>query len=799
MEDYHDFIHQKSHVADGCGFEPVWMPDFLFDFQTHITDWAIRRGRSGIFADCGMGKGQSIGSKILTTDGFVRNDKLKIGDLAISSDGRSYPVIGIYYKKKQPTYKFSFSDGSCLVVDEDHLHIIRTNNDRQRNKKWRVLSTKELLGKNIRYGKNGKSKNYDVPVVRPIDFSCSHDSVVSPYVLGVLLGDGSLSGNIAISSADQEIIDRVRDELPPGVTLEKKKTSKYDYRIKTGLTGNKKHPFRQEIKNLGLLNKKSHNKFIPDNWGIHDNRIELLRGLMDTDGYIMNCGTSQYYSVSKALAIGVRDLVRSLGGIPTLKKKKTQLNGVRKRDCYIVTFSLNTMNPFYLSRKAVKWNPSPRDNGRWLDRIDRDIDQPTICISVASPDQSYVTDEYIVTHNTPMQLVWAENIARKTNGKILVLTPLAVSRQTIQEGEKFGIEVVRSQDGTAHRITVSNYERLHYFNPSDFVGVVCDESSCLKAFDGKRRKQVTRFLSKMKYRLLCTATAAPNDYIELGTASEALGELTQSEMLGMFFRNSDKKRHTLFKEGDFWNRAKYFFKAHSEIPFWRWVCSWARAIRMPSDLGYDDGKFILPELIVNQHVVKCDYLLPGEMYPIIATTLAEQRAERKATINERCEMVKSLIDHNHSVVVWCQYNPEGDLLEKMIPDAIQVAGADSDQSKEDKLMAFTNGDERVLITKPKIGAWGLNWQHCGHHTFFPSHSFEQWYQAVRRSLRFGRVDPVTVDIVTTEGEAGVTANLMSKQVKADTMFKMLVNEMNNTLNIKSENKHTESMEVPEWL
>ncbi|MCP4540282.1 MAG: DEAD/DEAH box helicase [Chloroflexi bacterium] len=404
------------------------------------------------------------------------------------------------------------------------------------------------------------------------------------------------------------------------------------------------------------------------------------------------------------------------------------------------------------------------------------------------------------TGKTPMQLVWAENVTRKTNKPVLVMTPLAVSAQTQREAEKFEIEVNRSRDGKhSGGIVITNYERLHYFDPSEFAGVVCDESSAIKAFDGKRRKQVTRFLSKMPYRLLCTATAAPNDYIELGTSSEALGYLTQSEMLAMFFRSSDKQRHSLFREGDFWNRDKWFFRAHSQTPFWRWVCSWARALQKPEDLGCDGAAFILPELEIQQHIIESTWCPPGELFPRLAKTLREQRDERKRTMQERCEKVAELVKHGRSAVVWCQYNAEGDMLEKLIPDAVQVAGKDTDEDKEARLNAFTLGNERVLVTKPKVGAWGLNWQHCGHQVMFPSHSFEQYYQAIRRSWRFGRKNPVHVDIVTTSGESGVTANLQKKQDKATAMFASLVAEMNNEYLVKTENQHTQSLEVPPWL
>lgn len=401
---------------------------------------------------------------------------------------------------------------------------------------------------------------------------------------------------------------------------------------------------------------------------------------------------------------------------------------------------------------------------------------------------------------TPMQLVWSQNVVEKTNGNVLVLAPLAVVAQTVREAEKFGIEAKASRDGSVtSKITVTNYESLHKFNASDFAGAVPDEVSCLKAFDGKRRKQVTRFMSKMEYRLGCTATAAPNDFIELGTIAEALGVMTQSDMLGTFFLSSDKKRHSLFKEGDFWNRAKYFFRAHSEVPFWRWVCSWAISLRKPSDLGFEDGAFVLPPLEVTQHVVPTKFRFPGELFVRVARTLKEQREERKRSMIERCEMAAKLVDHNEPAVVWCQYNEEGDRLEKMIPGAVQVAGCNSDDEKAERLNGFSKGDFRVLVSKPKLASFGLNWQHCGHQTFFPSHSFEQWYQAIRRSLRFGRVGPVRVDVVATEGESGVTDNLQKKERKAEEMFAALIEHMRHGAAMQLPNKHINEMELPTWL
>lgn len=401
---------------------------------------------------------------------------------------------------------------------------------------------------------------------------------------------------------------------------------------------------------------------------------------------------------------------------------------------------------------------------------------------------------------TPIYLAWAENVVRQTNKRVLIATPLSVSHQTVREGEKFGIECHRSNDGKpAGKITVTNYERLHLFNPDDYVGIVADESSILKNFDGTRKAEITEFCKKRPYRLLCTATAAPNDYIELGTTSEALGELGFMDMLNRFFKNeqntSDTKRH--------WNTTgggapKWRFKKHAEKVFWQWVSSWARACRKPSDLGYDDGRFILPPLHENQTMIENTRPLDGELFVRPAIGLKEQRDELRLTMEQRCEKAAELVSANGVAVVWCHMNAEGDLLESLIPESVQVSGSDSDDKKEEALNAFSDGKIRVLITKPKIAGFGLNWQHCAHMTFFPSHSFEQYYQSVRRCWRFGQTRPVTVDIITTGGGEAVLKNLQKKAVSADRMFSELVSYMNDSAKI-NQIKYDREMEAPSWL
>jgi hypothetical protein len=400
---------------------------------------------------------------------------------------------------------------------------------------------------------------------------------------------------------------------------------------------------------------------------------------------------------------------------------------------------------------------------------------------------------------TLIELVWAENIVRETKGRVLILTPLAVSHQTLNEAKKFGIECKRARHGELlDGISVTNYEQLQHFDPSDFVGMVCDESSILKSFDGAIRNHVTEFMKKLPYRLLATATAAPNDYIELGTSAEALGELGHIDMLNRFFKNEQGNSSTKRHYGEV---VKWRFKGHAEIPFWRWVASWAIALRRPSDLGFDDNGFILPPFVEKEHLVEIKEPAPGFLFTLPAIGLFEQREERRRTLEERCNWVNEVVkDTGKPALVWCHLNDEGDYLEKSIKDSVQISGRDTDESKEEKFIDFINGKIRVLVTKPKIGAWGLNLQHCSHITFFPSHSYEQYYQGVRRCWRFGQKNPVTVDIITTEGEKLIMKNLKRKAEAADRMFTNLVAEMTNATKInRNKNNFHKKEEIPSWL
>lgn len=406
---------------------------------------------------------------------------------------------------------------------------------------------------------------------------------------------------------------------------------------------------------------------------------------------------------------------------------------------------------------------------------------------------------------TPMSLAWAENVHRHTGKPILFLTPLAVGFQVVAEAEKFGHDAALSRDGSLPApITVTNYERLHYFNWRDFAGVVCDESSILKSFDGTTKADVTEFMRQIPYRLLVTATAAPNDYTELGTSSEALGGLGYMDMLTRFFINKDRsissRGRSAFQVssgGELGGAVQWRLKNHAERPFWRWVASWARAIRRPSDYGFADDAFVLPEMVQRVTEVQPSQTRGDRLFDLEAIGLQEEREETRRTINDRCEAAAAALTDAEHAVAWCHLNDESRLLSQLIDGAVELSGADSPDAKEEKLTAFTRGEIRVLVTKPIIGAWGLNWQHAHRMTYFPSHSYEQMYQAVRRMWRFGQTQPVTVDFITTPGGRRALESLERKAQRADRMFTELVAHMNEALRVQPYD-YDQEIRLPAW-
>ncbi len=355
---------------------------------------------------------------------------------------------------------------------------------------------------------------------------------------------------------------------------------------------------------------------------------------------------------------------------------------------------------------------------------------------------------------TVMQLEWAREVAERTGAPVLVLAPLAVAAQTQREAAKFGIpcKVCRCQADVDGPVAVANYEMLRHFDPSAFGGVVLDESSILKAYDGKTKKAICDAFASTPYRLCCTATPAPNDFMELGNHSEFLGYMDRADMLAKYFNHDGEKVR------------EWRLKGWAERMFWDWCATWAVMVRSPADIGFPADGFELPELRERVHRIESGVEPEGRLFNTAASDLASQRRARRDTLERRCDFAAALANGSDEPwVVWCELNDESEYLARAIPGAVEVRGSDSAEAKEEALSAFSEGRARVLVTKPSIAGFGMNWQHCSNVAFVGlSHSYEQYYQAVRRCWRYGQERPVDVHIVATELDESVVANVLRK-------------------------------------
>lgn len=357
---------------------------------------------------------------------------------------------------------------------------------------------------------------------------------------------------------------------------------------------------------------------------------------------------------------------------------------------------------------------------------------------------------------TAIELEWARHVSER--GRVLILAPLAVAAQVVAEGARFGVDarLARRDDGS--RIVVANYESMEHFDPAAFTGVVLDESSILKAFDGRTRTRLIESFRETPYRLAATATPAPNDFTELGNHSEFLGIRTRAEMLAEFFVH------------DMDTTQEWRLKGHAVTAFWKWVATWGAVVRSPADLGYDDSAYRLPPLQMHEHVIAVDTAdawRAGQLFATNAVTLSDQRATRRATLEKRAKQTAAIASMPGPCVVWVELNDEADAVVAGIPDAVEVRGNEEPEAKVEKLVAFAEGRIRVIVTKSSIAGFGLNWQHCARMVFVgASHSYEQTYQAIRRCWRFGQRSVVDVHIIRADTEQLVVDNYRRKEADA---------------------------------
>lgn len=380
---------------------------------------------------------------------------------------------------------------------------------------------------------------------------------------------------------------------------------------------------------------------------------------------------------------------------------------------------------------------------------------------------------------TLIQLSIAKNIVLETNKRVLILTPLAVAFQFIDEAEKIGVSDIEHVKNGNHskKIVIINYERLHLLDPSDFICVILDESSILKNFNGQIKNSITAFIKRVPYRFLSTATPSPNDFIELGTSSEALGYMGYMDMLTKFFKNNQSSADSTQNIGE-----KYYLKPHAERDFFAWVNSWALMFKRPSDLGdFDDTRYQLPNLNKTVHTVENQSMIDingqVQIFTPIAKSMSEVRLEQKQTVTQRCELAADLAQGKTSVY-WCNLNEESTLLSSLDNDAVEILGSMSIEKKEDILVNFAKGEIPRIITKARMTGMGLNWQHCNHTTFFPTFSYEQYYQAIRRFWRFGQKNDVKLDLIISDGQSRVIQAIDEKTKKAQELYLNLVANVN---------------------
>lgn len=367
---------------------------------------------------------------------------------------------------------------------------------------------------------------------------------------------------------------------------------------------------------------------------------------------------------------------------------------------------------------------------------------------------------------TLQQAVWAQKVCEHTGGNVIIAAPLCVAQQTVEEAASFGIEIkcCRHASDVESGITITNYEMLEHFDLESFVGVVLDESSVLKSHDGKMRQFITDAFRRTPYKLSCTATPSPNDWMELGNHAEFLGVMTSVEMLSTFFTHDG---------GD---TGKWRLKGHGKVKFWEWMATWSICIRSPADLGFDGSGYILPPLNLVEHVIESGELLEGHLFPVIAQSLTERRQAKKASIDSRLALAARLAnEHQGPLIVWCHLNEESERLAKMIDGAVEVTGSMSIEEKTRNIMAFTHGEKRALVSKASICGAGMNWQFCDTQIFAGMNdSYEQFYQAVRRCYRFGQKNVVTVHIISADTEGAVKDNIARKQAQSDVMAEEMV-------------------------
>jgi len=772
---YQDFLEQKTHVGVDSGFESDWMPDILYPFQKHLVQWAQQKGRGAIFADCGTGKtaiqltwGQNIIEKtnkpvLVLTPLSVATQTIKEGDkFGIETINRRNGIVPddkLVVTNYERLHYFNSSDFAGVVCDECfppdtpidvfnidnsltsmHIEDVRRGdtlfNANGRDNVEEIYKRK--INRAVRVGIGGRtitcSENH--PFFTMHGWRCAQD--IRP-------GDSIMATEAAVRM--------VRGDIP------------------SEIHSNEDAKILREI----LLSEMENETARGIGEGPQQGRVEKNRGIK-----------KQAAKERESLGVGTD---RTNIKIKSYEEPKITSQVL----CYA---SEDEPQAF---RAWGKWNGDDiaraRNEGLSVRELDFGIYYITGNTSTGFSNMLQSGLRKSRDENSHRG-GWAQSQGdnTKSNGRKENEKAEFVRVDSIEILERGHpqLEKYRNESGDIYF-----YDIKATRHPSFSInGLLVHNSSILKNYDGATRSAINDFMRKTPYRLLCTATAAPNDYIELGTSSEVLGEMGCADMISRFFKKVTKT----YTRKDEHRGGVYRFRGHAERHFWRWVCYWARSLRRPSDLGFSDDGFVLPSLNVRTHKVQATRAAEGMLFDMPATNFREEREAVRRTINERCEKASDILNsHNRQGIAWCHLNDESSLLKHLIKGAVEVKGGDTDEQKEEKISAFTNGEARVMVTKPKIAGFGMNWQHCSDQTYFPTHSYEQYYQAIRRSWRYGQENTVNVDIISTDGQSLIFENLKRKTVAAEKMFDMLVSYMRDELKIKTVNHCINKEEIPSWL
>jgi len=817
--DYDDFLKQKALVVAPSGITRKHddLHPALFPFQRAINLRTLAQGKFCNGANTGLGKALKNGTPVLTPTGWVAIEDIKVDDLVVGSDGCSTFVQGVFPQGVRPIYRVHFSDGCFVDCDESHLWRVQSSTHRYQGRPGKVVSTKWLLER--QENATPKTRKFFIPVVKPVYFPDA-ELPIDPYTLGVILGDGGIKYSQVSITTDDWIISQL--SIPSGCKVNHKEHNSEGvstYSIVQSEQSNQKgsNPMRRYLSGLGLTGKGACEKFIPSDYLFSSvgQRIKLLQGLLDTDGCPTLSGLSEYATSSKQLAFDVQHLVQSLGGTARIGIKESPMytyKGEKRtgQTAYRLTIKLPSyIDPFTLPRKVAAQTKTiqRKEPYRTIERIEPLEMAEATCISVDASDHLFVTENFIVTHNTVMQLDACTQLVKETDRPVLIIAPLAVSHQTHTEArDKFAIDtkvIAEQSDITGPGIYITNYQKLERFNLDDFSTICLDEGSAIKNDSGKWSKLIRQIAADKPFRLSYSATFAPNDFTELGMQSEFLGLMSESEMKAMFFTHDGHDQ-----------KGAWQLKGHAKsAAFWEWLSSWCALVRKPSDIGdYDDSGYELPGLKVHEHKVKGDVAPPDGMLAgmwIPTGAIADKRHINKSSIQERCEYAANLADSNDEQwVIWVNTADESKAVTRLIQGAVEVKGSDSDEHKISAIQRFQSGDIRVIVTKDSIFGFGINLQNCCHTIVFPNDSFERYYQLVRRFYRFGQQRVVHVHRVYHELESWTTMqNVTRKSKDADLMFEKLQpfqlqrfeGIAQQTAKTATEYNPTQRMILPEWL